>query len=110
MLAGLEEKVVGNFRFTLEADNYITYATAFNGKSIIRSLILQSNAQEKYTNVTVEVSISSLGQLLSETWRAQIGTLADAAIGFEDLSLDFFSELLFQQVNTVPAELKMSHL
>jgi hypothetical protein len=107
VLAGLEEKVVGNFRFTLEADNYITYATAFNGKSIIRSLILQSNAPEKYTNVTVEVSISSLGQMLSETWRAQIGTLADAAIGFEDLSLDFFSELLFQQVNTVPAELKI---
>jgi hypothetical protein len=100
-------KVIGHFRFKLDADRDITYATAFNGKSIIRSLILRSEAPEIYTNVSVEVSISSLGQMLSETWVAKIGTLTNQAISFEDLSLEFSSELLFQQTETVPAELKI---
>jgi hypothetical protein len=35
-LAALQSKVNGGFNFTIEADDFITYATAFNGKSIIR--------------------------------------------------------------------------
>ena len=58
-------------------------------------------------NVTIEVTIQSLGKSLSHPWTAQVGTLDNKPIRFEDLSLDFYSELLFQQIETVPAELKV---
>jgi len=99
--------VVEGFKFTIDADDSITYATAFNGKSIIRSLVIQSISEQIYTNVTFEVSIHSLGHALSQTWQSKIGTFATAAVGFENLSLEFYSELLFQQSETVPAELKI---
>jgi hypothetical protein len=70
-LASLENKVIGDFKFTIESDNSITYATAFNGKSIIRSLIVQSTSTSIPTNVTIEVSIHSLGKALSQPWSAQ---------------------------------------
>lgn len=106
-MVALENKVVGDFKFTIDSDNFITYATAFNGKSIIRSLKIQSSSATASTNVTVELSIYSLGNLLAQPWTAQIGTLANKAIEFENLSLEFFSELLFQQSETIPAELKV---
>jgi hypothetical protein len=99
--------VVEGFKFTIDADDSITYATAFNGKSIIRSLVIQSISEKIYTNVTFEVSVHSLGQALSQNWQSKIGTLATTAVGFENLSLDFYSELLFQQSETVPAELRI---
>jgi hypothetical protein len=58
-------------------------------------------------NVTIEVTIQSLGKSLSQPWKAQVGTLDNKPIRFENLSLDFYSELLFQQTETVPAELKV---
>jgi hypothetical protein len=58
-------------------------------------------------NVTIEITIQSLGKSLSHPWTAQVGTLDNKPIRFEDLSLDFYSELLFQQIETVPAELKV---
>jgi len=106
-VAVLENKAIDGFKFTIDSDDSITYATAFNGKSIIRSLVIQSTSEKIFTNVTIEVSIHSLGHALSQTWKSTIGTLASSAIGFEDLSLDFYSELLFQQSETVPAELKI---
>jgi hypothetical protein len=106
-VAVLENKAIDGFKFTIDSDDSITYATAFNGKSIIRSLVIQSTSEKIFTNVTIEVSIHSLGHALSQTWKSTIGTLASNAIGFEDLSLDFYSELLFQQSETVPAELKI---
>ena len=106
-MAVLENKAIDGFKFTIDSDDSITYATAFNGKSIIRSLVIQSTSEKIFTNVTIEVSIHSLGHALSQTWKSTIGTLASSAIGFEDLSLDFYSELLFQQSETVPAELKI---
>ena len=107
-MASLENKVIGDFKFTIDSDNSITYATAFNGKSIIRSLIVQSTSTSIATNVTIEVSIHSLGKALSQPWSAQVGTLGDQAIEFENLSLEFFSDLLFQQTDAVPAELKIT--
>ena len=103
----LEDKVSGHYQFKIDADDFITYATAFNGKSLIRSLKIQSLNPIVATNVTVEVSVHSLGKALSQTWNAQIGTLANKIIVFEDVSLEFFSELLFQQSETVPAELRV---
>ena len=106
-MSRLENKVVDGFKFTIDSDDSITYATAFNGKSIIRSLVIQSSSEKIYTNVTFEVSVHSLGHALSQNWQSKIGTLASSAIGFENLSLEFYSELLFQQRETVPAELKI---
>lgn len=106
-MASLEDKVIGDYKFTIDSDDFITYATAFNGKSIIRSLGIQSNSAVTSLNVTVEVSIQSLGKALNQPWTAQIGTLNNKAIRFENLSLEFYSELLFQQSETVPAELKV---
>ena len=106
-MAVLENKAIDGFKFTIDSDDSITYATAFNGKSIIRSLVIQSTSEKIFTNVTIEVSIHSLGHALSQTWKSTIGTLAGAAVGYEDLSLDFYSDLLFQQSETVPAELKI---
>ncbi len=106
-MSRLENKIVDGFKFTIDSDDSITYATAFNGKSIIRSLVIQSDSEKIYTNVTFEVSLHSLGHALSQNWQSKIGTLASAAVGFENLSLEFYSELLFQQSETVPAELKI---
>lgn len=106
-MASLENKVVNGYRFSIDSDNSITYATAFNGKSIIRSLTIQSTSTAIATNVVIEVSIHSLGNALSQTWSAQIGTLGSDAIQFENLTLDFYSDLLFQQSDAVPAELKI---
>lgn len=106
-MAVLENKAIDGLKFTIDSDDSITYATAFNGKSIIRSLVIQSTSEKIFTNVTIEVSIHSLGHALSQTWKSTIGTLTSSAIGFEDLSLDFYSDLLFQQSETVPAELKI---
>ena len=92
-MAVLENKAIDGFKFTIDSDDSITYATAFNGKSIIRSLVIQSTSEKIFTNVTIEVSIHSLGHALSQTWKSTIGTLASSAIGFEDLSLDFYSDL-----------------
>ena len=101
----LENKSSGVFSFEIDSDDSITYATAFNGKSIIRSLIIRSLDQSVITNVLVEVEMSSLGKKISETWKLEIGTLAKSAINIENLSLEFYSELLFQQSQPVPAEL-----
>ena len=106
-MAALQSKVNGGFNFTIEADDFITYATAFNGKSIIRSLSILSTSAKISTDITIEVSIHSLGKALSQTWIAQIGTLGAEAIQFENLNLEFFSELLFQQKDSVPAELRV---
>lgn len=106
-MTSLDNKSVGEYKFTIDSDNFITYATAFNGKSVIRSLKIQSTAAIASTNVTVEVALHSLGKALSQPWTAQIGTFANKAIEFENLSLEFFSELLFQQSETVPAELRI---
>lgn len=107
-MAGLESKLVAGFRIELEADNSITYATAFNGKSILRSLKLHTTHDRILTDVTIEVSLHSLGQALSQTWRTQIGTWVGKVLQFEDLSIDFNSELLIQQKDTVPAELRIA--
>ncbi len=106
-MSALNHKVIEGFKFTIDADDSLTYATAFNGKSVIRSLVIQSTSEKIYTNVTFEVSVHSLGLALSQTWQSKIGTFASAAVGFENLSLEFYSELLFQQRETVPAELKI---
>ena len=106
-MAVLGNKVVDGFKFTIDSDDSITYASAFNGKSIIRSLVIQSTSEKIFTNITIEVSIHSLGHVLSDNWQSKIGTLAGAAVGYEDLSLDFYAELLIQQSETVPAELKI---
>lgn len=106
-MSTLENKVIGDYSFTLDADNFITYATAFNGKSIIRALGIRSVSSKTPLNVTVEVTIQSLGKSLSQPWTAQVGTLDNRPIRFENLSVDFYSELLFQQTETVPAELKV---
>ena len=103
----LDSKTVGDYVFTIDSDNFITYATAFNGKSIIRALGIRSMSSKTALNVTIEVTIQSLGKSLSHPWTAQVGTLDNKPIRFEDLSLDFYSELLFQQIETVPAELKV---
>ena len=103
----LDSKTVGDYVFTIDSDNFITYATAFNGKSIIRALGIRSMSSKTSLNVTIEVTIQSLGKSLSHPWTAQVGTLDNKPIRFEDLSLDFYSELLFQQIETVPAELKV---
>ena len=103
----LENKAIDGFKFTIDSDDSISYASAFNGKSIVRSLIIQSTSEKIFTNVTIEVSIHSLGHAISQTWKRGIGTLAATAVGFEDLSLEFISQLLFQQSDTVPAELKI---
>jgi hypothetical protein len=107
-LPALKNKVSGDFKFTIDADDSITYATAFNGKSIIRSLRIQSSSSSIVTDVLVEVSVHSLGKALSETWSARLGTLADQLVEFEDLNLEFHSDLLFQQTEAVPAELKIA--
>ena len=103
----LDSKTVGDYVFTIDSDNFITYATAFNGKSIIRALGIRSMSSKTALNVTIEVTIQSLGKSLSQPWKAQVGTLDNKPIRFENLSLDFYSELLFQQIETVPAELKV---
>ena len=103
----LDSKTVGDYVFTIDSDNFITYATAFNGKSIIRALGIRSMSSKTALNVTIEVTIQSLGKSLSHPWTAQVGTLDNKPIRFENLSLDFYSELLFQQTETVPAELKV---
>lgn len=107
ILAVLENKVSGDFEFTIDADNFITYATAFNGKSIIRSLAIRSRTTRIAVDVTIEVSIHALGQALSQIWLGQVGTLSSEVIEFENLSLDFSSDLLFQQKDSTPAELKI---
>ena len=96
----LDSKTVGDYVFTIDSDNFITYATAFNGKSIIRALGIRSMSSKTSLNVTIEVTIQSLGKSLSHPWTAQVGTLDNKPIRFEDLSLDFYSELLFQQIET----------
>lgn len=106
-MTSLESKTVGDYVFTIDSDNFITYATAFNGKSIIRSLGIKSMSPKTSLNVTVEITIQSLGKLLSQPWTAQIGTFDNKPIRFENLSLDFITELLFQQTETVPAEFKV---
>ncbi len=107
-MAKLDNKVSGGYRFIIDADDFITYATAFNGKSVIRSLLVQSTTGRIATNVTIEITIEALGQALSQPWIAQIGTLGSDAVQFENLNLDFSSDLLFQQKDTVPAELKLA--
>ncbi len=106
-MTSLESRTVGDYVFTIDSDNFITYATAFNGKSIIRALEIRSTSPKTSLNVTIEVTIQSLGKSLSHPWTAQVGTFDNKPIRFEDLSLDFYSELLFQQIETVPAELKV---
>jgi hypothetical protein len=106
-LTSLDSRTVGDYVFTIDSDNFITYATAFNGKSIIRALGIKSVSPKASLNVTIEVTIQSLGKSLSQPWTAQVGTLDNKPIRFENLSLDFYSELLFQQTETVPAELKV---
>ena len=103
----MDSKVSGGFRFAIDADDFVTYATAFNGKSIIRSLIVQSTTARIATNVTLELSLHAQGKDLSQPWIARIGTLASDAVQFENLSFDFYSEMLFQQKDAVPAELKI---
>ncbi len=106
-MTSLDSRTVGDYTFTIDSDNFITYATAFNGKSIIRALGIKSSSPKTSLNVTIEVTIQSLGQSLSQPWTAQVGTLDNRPLRFENLSLDFYSELLFQQTETVPAELKV---
>jgi hypothetical protein len=106
-VTSLDSRTVGDYVFTIDSDNFITYATAFNGKTIIRALGIKSMSPKSTLNVTIEVTIQSLGKSLSQPWTAQVGTLDNKPIRFENLSLDFYSELLFQQTETVPAELKV---
>lgn len=106
-MAKLENKVSGGYRFTIDSDDFITYATAFNGRSIIRSLLVQSTTSKIATNVSIEISIHALGKALSEVWSAQVGTMGSDAVQFENLNLHFSSELLYQQKDSVPAELRL---
>ena len=92
-MAVLENKAIDGFKFIIDSDDSISYASAFNGKSIVRSLIIQSTSEKIFTNVTIEVSVHSLGHALSQAWQSKIGTLASTAVSFEDLSLEFISEL-----------------
>ena len=107
-MAGFEDKVVSDFRFILDADSHITYATAFNGKSIVRSLKVKNASVRTLTDVVIEVSVSALGQELSQVWRAEVGTFGESTLEFEDLNLDFSTDLLIQQRDSVPAELRVS--
>jgi len=100
-------KISGGFQFAIDADNFITYASALNGKSVIRSLIVRATTAPPANNVTLEVSLHSLGHDLSQIWNAQIGTLGLGAVEFENLDLEFHADLLFQQKETVPAVLKV---
>lgn len=106
-MATLESKTHGGYRFVIDADNFFNYATALNGKSIIRSLEIKSLEDRIATNVTIQVTLNSLGMQLTEPWKMQVGTLGNETVQAENLALEFYAELLFQQVETVPAELKI---
>lgn len=106
-MTALESKTHDGFKFVIDADNFFTYATALNGKSFIRSLEIRSINDRIATNVTVQVTLNSLGKQLTEPWKLQIGTLGNETVQAENLALEFYAELLFQQFETVPAELKV---
>lgn len=107
-MTALEVKVVNDFKISVDGDLDITYATAFNGKSLLSALKIKNEGARILTDLVIQVSVRALGQSLSDVWRAEVGTFGTEAIEFEDLNLDFSSELLFQQRDTVPAELLIS--
>lgn len=106
-MSELLSQITGGYQFDLDSDTAITYASAFNGKSILRSLIVRATNPVAVTNVTIEVSLHALGQELTKVWSTQLGTLGQAPVKYENLALQFHAELLFQQTDAVPAELKV---
>ncbi len=106
------------------ADTILSDVDGLNGRLVIRGYLLDQLAGRTRYHEAVSLLFggffkglptgaalaAALGQARSDVYdrlSGQIGTLASDAVQFENLSLDFYSEMLFQQKDAVPAELKI---
>jgi hypothetical protein len=89
------------------ADDYITYATAFNGKPIVSQIKLVSADGAEVQDSIVEVWITTQGQAVTALWTRAIGSIPDKPVFFDEIVLQFDSDVLMQIKEAQTGELRI---
>ncbi len=91
-----------------QADDFITYATAFNGKSVVDFVKIHSISDHEIQDSIVEIWITAQGNAVSAKWARAIGSISGEPIVFDDIRLDFDSQVLMQQRDSQVGEFRVA--
>ena len=75
----------------LDVDPVISYASAYNGKQIVRSLSVRSTAGRSIENVEVRLALTSLGEDWAESWARRVEQLGPEGLTLNAVDLHDFT-------------------
>ena len=87
---------VGPVSIDLRAPGALVFGQAYNKKSLIDRLSIKTSDGSTIQNVTLEITVESLGDTFSKVWSRRLDSLGPLPRNFDDINIDIDVDAMFQ--------------
>jgi hypothetical protein len=87
---------VGPVSLDLRTPGALVFGQAYNKKSLIDRLSIKTSDGSTIQNVTLEITVESLGDTFSKVWSRRLDSLGPLPRNFDDINIDIDVDAMFQ--------------
>jgi len=98
LLPDVENGVAVNdsIKFEVQTVQAVEFGMVYNGQAIVRQLSVASLGGQSYSDATLTVEVTSLGERFSEPWSRELAVVGPQPVRFDDIQINLNSDLLYQ--------------